>query len=443
MALLCFHAEKGNYRPSDPVPIRTSYPSIIMTDHSLPELLAPAGGREQLEAAILYGADAVYLGGSTLSLRAKCQGFDGPELESAVACAHQAGVRVYYCLNAMPFDSHLPVVEEQLERLPDLGVDGLIAADPGVIHLSRRLCPSVELHLSTQAHSVNAAAVEFWKEIGVRRINLARELDREAMAGLIRKFPDMDFEVFVHGAMCLSLSGHCLISAWVNRRPANLGLCTQPCRFEYRGIALTVEEAVRHDGPFLDIRQGEDFSAIWAPMDLCLVRWTEDIVRMGPSALKLEGRTKSGGYVAQVTDVYRTALNIAAGRTNPSASSVPDGDALVEELFHTASRPLCSGFFLPDRQVETMPQNFRARPVVARVAEPTVLGGWQVQVRSPWNADDDASLLLPGMQRPLLRAGSYRLENHRGENVDRLNPGMTGVLYCEAEGLRPGMYIRA
>ncbi len=412
-----------------------------MTERSLPELLAPAGGREQLEAAILYGADAVYLGGSLLSLRAKCRGFDGKELEDAVRFAHDSGVRVYYCLNALPFDEHLPLVEEQLESLPALGVDGLIAADPGVIRLSRRLCPSVELHLSTQAHSVNSAAVEFWQESGVRRINLARELGREAMAGLIRRFPSMDFEVFVHGAMCLSLSGHCLISAWANRRPANLGLCTQPCRFEYRGLTLTVEEAVRHDGPFLSVTQGEDFSAIWAPMDLCLVRWMDDLVRMGPAALKLEGRTKSGGYVAQVTDVYRTALNLAAARQKPL--NAPSADDLVEELFHTASRPLCSGFFLPERRIEERPQDFTPRPVAARLMEPSENGGWRVQVRSVWNSGDDAELLLPGMKRPCLKAGSYTLENHRGEITERLNPGTEGVLYCEREDLRPGLYLRA
>ena len=331
-----------------------------MTEHFLPELLAPAGGREQLEAAILYGADAVYLGGSALSLRAKCRGFDGQELARAVRDAHSAGVRVYYCLNAMPFDEHLPLVEKQLESLPDLGVDGLIAADPGVIHLSRRLCPSVELHLSTQAHSVNAAAVAFWKEFGVKRINLARELGREAMSSLINAFPDMDFEVFVHGAMCLSLSGHCLISEWANHRAANLGLCTQPCRFEYRGMKLTVEEGIRQDGAFLDITQGDDFSAVWAPMDLCLVRWIRTLAAMHPAALKLEGRTKSGGYVAQVTDVYRTALNRAAAAPEDSSWD----DALVEELFHTSSRPLCSGFFLPQREVKTF------RPPSGRIPWP-------------------------------------------------------------------------
>lgn len=406
-----------------------------------PELLAPAGGREQLEAAVLYGADAVYLGGSTLSLRAKCRGFDDEALRDAVAFAHAAGVRVYYCLNAMPWDEHFPAVEAQLEALPELGVDGLIAADPGVILRSRQLCPGVELHLSTQAHSVNAAAVEFWREVGVRRINLARELKAEAMGSLIQRFPDMDFEVFVHGAMCLSLSGHCLISEWANARHANLGLCTQPCRFDYRGLTLTVEEGIRRDGPFLDVREGEDFSGFWAPMDLCLLRWLDRICAMGPAALKLEGRTKSGGYVAQVADVYRTAIDTVCS----SSSSLHEETKarLLHELLHTSSRPLCSGFYLSERHVESVPQDFVARPVVARVMRRHENGGWEVQVRSPWDDSADASVLLPGMRRPMLKAGGYTLENHRGERTERLNPGMQGVLHCEAEGIMPGIYIRA
>ena len=404
-----------------------------------PEILAPAGGREQLEAALLYGADAVYLGGNMLSLRAKCRGFDDSALREAVELVHRAGKRLYYCLNAMPGDEHFPAVEAQLEALPELGVDGLIAADPGVIHLSRRLCPGIELHLSTQAHSVNSAAVEFWKEQGVKRINLARELGRDAMERMISRFPGMDFEVFVHGAMCLSLSGHCLISEWANRRHANLGLCTQPCRFEYRGLRLTVEEGIRQDGPFLEIQEGEDFSAFWAPMDLCLVRWMGELAAMGPAALKIEGRTKSGGYVAQVTDVYRTALDSALNL--PAEAFEPE--RFLDELFHTASRPLCSGFYLPERHVEAVPADFRARPVVARVLGPAENGGWRVQVRSPWESTQDASVLLPGMRRPLLKAGSYVLENHRGERTDRLNPGMDGVLYCQCEAMPEGVYIRA
>lgn len=412
------------------------------TEHRLPELLSPAGGREQLESAVIYGADAVYLGGPSLSLRAKSQGFDDGELIRATAYAHAAGVRVYYCLNAMPYDSHMPEIEARLASLPETGVDAIIAADPGVIRLARRLCPTVEIHLSTQAHSVNSAAVEFWLDNGVKRINLARELSQETMAAIIRKCPDAEFEVFVHGAMCLSLSGHCLISEWANARHANLGLCTQPCRFEYRGMTLTVEEAKRQGSAFLDVTEGEDFSAFWAPMDLCLLRWLEDIVAMGPHALKLEGRTKSGGHVAQTTDVYRTALDMLARSRDHGNERFPV-ERFLDELFHTASRPLSSGFFLKERSVEEVPAGFQPRPVVARLIEQVGDEAWRVQVRSRWTSGNDASLLLPGMERPLLKAGDYRLENHRGEKTDLLHPGMDGILHCVIEGLRPGLYVRA
>jgi len=175
----------------------------------LPELLVPAGGREQLESAILYGADAVYMGGPELSLRTACEGFSGEELGLAVADAHTAGVRVYYCLNAMPYDAQLPAVEAVLERLPGMGVDGLIAADPGVIWLAKKHCPSVPLHLSTQAHSVNGAAVAFWREAGVERINLARELGSNRSEHWRKRFP-----------------------VWTSKYS-----CTEPCVWPCPGIA--------------------------------------------------------------------------------------------------------------------------------------------------------------------------------------------------------------
>ena len=199
-----------------------------------------------------------------------------------------------------------------------MGVDGLIAADPGVIWLAKKHCPSVPLHLSTQAHSVNGAAVAFWREAGVERINLARELGFKQIRALAEAFPGVDFEVFVHGAMCLALSGHCLLSAWVNNRPANQGRCTQPCRFEYRGLSLLVEEQKRSGEALWEIREGEAFSGFWAPQDLCLLRYVGCLADLGVRALKLEGRTKSGGYVAQIADVYRTALDRHARREGRS-----------------------------------------------------------------------------------------------------------------------------
>lgn len=408
-----------------------------------PELLAPAGGREQFEAALQYGADAVYMGGPELSLRSACEGFSREDFAASVREAHARGVRVYYCLNALPYGAQLPEVEKTLEWLPESGADGLIVADPGVIWLARRRCPSIPLHLSTQAHSVNGAAVAFWREAGIGRVNLARELDFRAIRELVRTFPGMAFEVFAHGALCLALSGHCLLSAWANGRPANQGRCTQPCRFDYRGLTLTVEEGKREGEILWEARQGEDFSGFWAPQDLCLLRYVGWLAQSGVAALKLEGRTKSGGYVAQITDVYRTALNRRARR--PEKAAVPSpwaASALLEELFHTASRPLSTGFFLPSRRVETPPSGFRPRPVVARLLEP--LGdGWRVQVRSPWHADREAAVLVPGLRRPALLPGRYALENHRGERAAVLHPGMEGVLRCGEEGLQKGLYVRA
>ncbi len=403
-----------------------------------PELLAPAGGREQLEAALLYGADAVYLGGPELSLRTACAGFAGEALAGAVRDAHAGGVRVYYCLNAMPYDRNLAEVEAMLEALPDLGVDGLIAADPGVILLARRHCPDVPIHLSTQAHTVNRASVAFWKEAGVMRVNLARELSARAVRDLMASCRGMEFELFVHGAMCLALSGHCLLSAWANDRPANLGRCTQPCRFDYRGMTLSVEEQKRAGEVLWEMREGEAFSGIWAPHDLCLLRWMPWLFRSGAHALKLEGRTKSGGYVAQVVDAYRTALDgCATGQWSSRLFR-----SCLTELFHTASRPLSSGFFLPRRRVEPRPEGFSPRPVAARLLEPLAEGSWRIQVRSPWSAEREAQVLVPGLHRPALRPGAYTLENHRGERTTLLHPGMEGVLRCEVEGLERGLYIR-
>lgn len=175
----------------------------------------------------------------------------------------------------MPYDAQLPAVEAVLERLPGMGVDGLIAADPGVIWLAKKHCPSVPLHLSTQAHSVNGAAVAFWREAGVERINLARELGFKQIRALAETFPGVDFEVFVHGAMCLALSGHCLLSAWVNNRPANQGRCTQPCRFEYRGLSLLVEEQKRSAKPCGRSARAKR-SAVFGPRRTCACCGTWD-----------------------------------------------------------------------------------------------------------------------------------------------------------------------
>ena len=405
-----------------------------------PELLVPAGGWEQLEAALLYGADAVYLGGSELNLRAASQGFEGQRLAEAVQLAHRHHARVYYCLNAMPYDRHLAPLEKTLAFLPEAGIDGLIIADPGVLYLARQQCPSIPIHLSTQAHTVNSASIAFWREAGVSRVNLARELGAASLRSILHSCSGMEFEIFVHGAMCLALSGHCLLSAWVNNRPANLGRCTQPCRFEYRGMKLEVEEKKREGETLWQVESGEDFSAFWASHDLCLVRFLPWFAASGVHAVKVEGRTKSAGYVAQVTDVYRTLLDCCrAGHVARSAL-----DAGARALRDVSSRPLSTGFFLPRRRIEPESGGGQPQSVLARLVAPLENHeGWKIDVRAPWGTDTPAELLVPGMRRVALEPGRFGLENHRGEKTERLHPGMTGVVYGIPEGARPGWYIRS
>ncbi len=423
-----------------------------------PELLIPAGGPEQLDAALLYGADAVYLSGNELSLRAKCDGFSLDELQKGVEKAHAKNAKVYYCLNAMPYDRQLNDVVSMLKVLPSAGIDALIIADPGVLYLAKKHCPQIEIHLSTQAHSVNSAAVEFWKETGVSRINLARELGKAEMNQIISNYPEMEFEVFVHGAMCLALSGHCLMSAWVNKRPANLGQCTQPCRFEYRGrkftdISLTVEERLREGEDCWDIEQGTHFSAIFAPSDLCLVPYMEDLIKMQPASLKIEGRTKSPSYVAQVTDIYRTAIDqtcVKLGiepKFTPNRSHIENEEFMLE-LFNSSGknpRALSTGFFFPERIDRKAPENYSPRPIVAKLGEKIKDNFYEVDVRSTWKNEKDASILLPGMNRPCIKANTYTLYNHQQNQVDTLHPGLKGYIQLEENmpNLVQGLFIRA
>lgn len=415
-----------------------------MRERVFPELLAPAGGREQFEAALLYGADAVYLGGSGLNLRAASHGFDQDSLPAAVQQAHASGAKIYYCLNAMPGSAYLAEVQAILESLPQSGVDGLIVADPGILAMAKRLCPSIPLHLSTQAHTVNAEAVRFWQDFGISRVNLARELDYISIRQMLADNPSMEFEVFTHGALCLALSGHCLMSAWLNKRHANMGACTHPCRYEYREYEheFAIEESTRQGEILWEAAVHSDgsagaFSSIWAPHDQCLVRFVPWLASLGVHALKIEGRTKSPSYVAQVIDVYRTVLDAVKNKQ-------PLPKAAVAELVDTAVRPLSTGFFLPGKRllVGERAQNTKRRVVVARLEEELKPGSWRVSVRSRWDSTASAQVVMPGLQRPEMAPGAYSLENRKGEKTDIVHSGTQAIMHCQVEGLVPGLFIK-
>ena len=420
---------------------------------SLPELLAPAGSMERFESALIYGADAVYLGGrDQLNLRHSALGFSWQELDEAIRQAKSRGVKIYYCLNAFPRQNGFTGVEESLERLASLAINGLIVADGGVFRRACKLAPNLDIHVSTQANTASAEAALFWHELGATRINLARELDmldlRQTVNTIKAQAPNLECEVFVHGAMCLAISGQCLLSAWLNQRPGNLGQCTHPCRFDYRATeyalaGISVDESLRQDEPLWVVADNEDgFSSFWSPQELCLIKYLPWLAKLGVSSLKLEGRMRTAPVVAQMVNIYRTALNdMAQGNFRPSL--------YLRELGYLASRPMGSGFFLPKgrRKVFYNPKadiSGAAPQIVARLDRKTRSNSWRVLTKSPWLADKPIEIMLPNLNNIFVSPGKYALENHRGEMVQNLHPGTEAVVHLEADlmGLEYGMFIR-
>lgn len=270
----------------------------------VPELLAPAGNLSKLKTAIDYGADAVYLGGNRLNLRAFADNFTDEEIREGVEYAHSRGKRVYMAINVFPHNDDLKGLEEYLRSTVDLGIDALIMSDPGIIMKAREVIPEMELHLSTQANNVNYLSAQFWHSQGIKRIVLARELSLKEIAELIEKTPDtLEIEAFIHGAMCMAYSGRCLLSSYMTGRDANRGACAQPCRYKY----YLVEEK-RPDEP-MEIIEDDRGSYIMNSKDLCMIEHIPELMESGIVSFKIEGRMKSEYYVAAIVKAYREAID--------------------------------------------------------------------------------------------------------------------------------------
>ena len=269
-----------------------------------PELLAPAGNLSKLKVAIDYGADAVYLGGSRLNLRAFADNFDDDEIREGVAYAHERGRKVYMTLNVFPHNDDMKGLEDYLLGVQELGIDALIVADPGIIMTCQEVIPEMELHLSTQANNVNYKSAEFWHNNGIKRIVLARELTMKEIKDLIEKTPDtLEIEAFVHGSMCMAYSGRCLLSSYMVGRDANRGACAQPCRYKY----YLVEEK-RLNEP-MEIREDDRGSYIMNSKDMCMIEHIPELMESGIISFKIEGRMKSDFYVATIVKAYREAMD--------------------------------------------------------------------------------------------------------------------------------------
>ena len=297
------------------------------------ELLAPAGDMESLTSALDFGADAVYLAGKTFGMRAGAKNFDAEELVSAVQTAHERGVKVYITCNTVPLNGEADVFPQYIAAAQQAGVDAVIAADIGIIAMTKEYAPGLEIHASTQTGVVNyRTAVELYK-MGVKRVVLAREVSLENISIIRKNIPeDMEIEVFVHGAMCVSFSGRCLISEYLTGRNANRGECAQPCRWGY----YLMEE--KRPGQFFKVFEDENGSYILNSRDMCMIEHLDDLINAGVYSLKIEGRAKSAYYTALTTNAYRAALDhVLKGERPPKW--------VLDEVNKISHRPYCTGFF--------------------------------------------------------------------------------------------------
>ncbi|MBO5332770.1 MAG: U32 family peptidase [Clostridia bacterium] len=303
----------------------------------IPELLSPAGDRERLDAALMYGADAVYLGGDAFGMRAAPQNFNFEQLEEAVKHCHAKGVKVYLTCNTLARNDEILKLPSYLEKWADIGVDAFIVADIGVLSLCKKYAPKVPVHISTQAGIVNYVTANEFYNMGASRVVTARELSMTELAEIRAKVPkDLEIECFVHGAMCVSFSGRCLLSNYLVNRDANRGECAQPCRWEYAIME------VKRDGMYFPIQDSKEGTYILNSKDMCMIEHIPEMVKAGISSFKIEGRAKSAYYAAVITNAYRVAID--AYLKNPSDDFKAPQWA-IDEVYKVSYRDYCTGFY--------------------------------------------------------------------------------------------------
>ncbi len=311
-----------------------------------PELLAPAGNMEKAKMALLYGADAIYLGGKLFGLRAFANNFDIAQIAEITAYAHSLGKKVYVTVNIFAHNEEINKLPEYLLELEKCQVDALLIADLGVYMTAKRVVPKLPIHVSTQANNTNHATVQAWHDLGAERVVLARELSLKEIEEISAK-TQVELEAFVHGAMCISYSGRCLLSAYLTGRDGNRGACTQACRWEYDVYSLKEQ---KRPGEYFDLEEDEHGTYVMNSKDLCLIEYLPELIRAGVCSLKIEGRMKSAHYVATVVSVYRKAIDLAW--ENPAGYKVPE--AWLKELNKVSHRQYTTGFAInkPDANAQ-------------------------------------------------------------------------------------------
>lgn len=387
-----------------------------------PELLAPAGSFEKAKVAFMYGADAVYCGTASLSLRSRAE-VDDNDLEKTIKYAHSIGKKVYAALNIYAWDTNYEEIEKQVKMLDEVHVDAIIASDGGVIQKIREIAPNIEIHVSTQANVVSYHAAKFWYDNGAKRVILGRETSKDQIQEIMKNKPeDLEVEMFIHGALCWAYSGRCFLSEYLSCRSANLGDCSQSCRWAYN---MYLEEKNK-PGNLMPVETDENGTYILSSKDLCLIKEIPQIIEMGVDSLKIEGRLKTEYYLASVVNVYRNAIDDYMA--NPEGY---DYTKYLKELEKVKTRGLTT-FYFNDRNNKDFQEyegkqynpdyEFGGKILEDKSANSRVL----IEIKNKLSVGDTLELLIPNEIKPQAFTIEKLYDSETREEISTVNPGKQG-----------------
>ncbi|WDP89690.1 MAG: U32 family peptidase [Desulfobacter sp.] len=400
-----------------------------------PELLAPAGNFEKLEIAIHYGADAVYLAGKDFSLRNFSGNFTGEELVEAVKYAHSKQVKVYLACNIYSRNHEQDRIRSFLENAGNIGPDALIISDPGILMAAREIIPHIDIHLSTQSNTTNYNTALFWQNLGVKRVNLARELSLQEIKGIIQH-TDIETETFIHGAMCVSYSGRCLLSTVMSKRDSNRGLCSHPCRWKY-----SVVEEIRPN-EFHPLMEDDRGSYIFNSKDMCMIEHIPQLVDAGITSLKIEGRMKGVNYLASVVKTYRNAID--SYTADPGRYQIrPEWRSELYQVYH---RAYCTGFYFghPDDEPgktlnRTNVHEGKIHSFIGKVLSCRDENKCLVEIRNKLSAGDTIEVLGP--DGPAVISQISSLTDESGNPIENAQPNTRAILHIN-QAVRPRDIVR-
>lgn len=391
-----------------------------------PELLIPASSLEVLKTAVIFGADAVYIGGEAFGLRAKAKNFSKNDMREGIAFAHEHGAKVHVTVNILAHNDDLPGVEEYLKELKELKPDALIIADPAIFEMAKEICPDIERHISTQANNTNYGTYLFWWKQGAKRVVSARELSLKEIREIRDRIPEeMEIESFIHGAMCISYSGRCLLSNYFTGRDANQGACTHPCRWKY----AVVEE--KRPGEYLPVYENERGTYIFNSKDLCMIEHIPEMIDAGIDSFKIEGRMKTALYVATVARTYRKAIDDYLENLDKYEANMP---WYLDQISNCTYRQFTTGFYFgkPDEEAQIYDNNTYIREYTYL----GIIGGerdglYRIEQRNKFSVGETIEIMKPNGEN--IQVTVQKILDEEGQEMESA-PHSKQVLYVDLEG---------